>query len=170
MLNNWQKSLDLILKSEGGYVDNPADPGGRTNLGVTQKTWESWVGRPSNEKEMRGLTISDVAPLYKKKYWDAICGDDLPSGVDYIVFDFAVNAGTGRSAKTLQSVVGTVLDGSIGKVTIAEINNTPVQTIIDRFSVLKEEFYKGLSTFPTFGKGWLARVDRVQKEATSMVA
>ena len=170
MISNWDKSFTLLLKSEGGYVDNPADPGGRTNLGVTQNTWESWVGRPSNEKEMRGLTPSDVAPLYKKKFWDACSCDDLSAGVDYLVFDFAVNAGIGRSAKTLQSAVNAIPDGSIGKVTIAAVNNIPVKNVINRFSVLKEEFYKSLPTFEIFGEGWLSRVDRVQKEALDMVA
>jgi lysozyme family protein len=168
MLNNWQKSLDLILKSEGGYVDNPADPGGRTNLGVTQKTWESWVGRPSNEKEMRALTPSDVAPLYKKKYWDAICGDDLPSGVDYLVFDFAINAGVGRSAKTLQSAVGTTPDGAIGKMTIGAVNKIDKKDLINKFSDEKVKFYQYLPTFSTFGKGWLNRVASVKEEALKM--
>ena len=165
MISNWDKSFTLLLKSEGGYVDNPADPGGRTNLGVTQNTWESWVGRPSNEKEMRGLTPSDVAPLYKKKFWDACSCDDLPAGVDYLVFDFAVNAGVGRSAKTLQSAVGATPDGSIGKVTVAAANGIPASDLIEKFSQIKTEFYQSLPTFSTFGKGWLNRVAAVKEQA-----
>lgn len=170
MISNWDKSFTLLLKSEGGYVDNPADPGGRTNLGVTQNTWESWVGRPSNEKEMRGLTPSDVAPLYKKKFWDACCCDDLPTGLDYVVFDFAVNSGVGRSIKTLQSCVDATVDGQIGKMTLDAVSKFPPDVTIFRFSDEKVKFYESLPTFPTFGKGWLARVERAKSQALSMLA
>ena len=106
MQNNFDNCLALLLKSEGGYVNNPKDPGGRTNLGVTQKTWEAWVGRESSEKEMRALTKDQVAPLYKAKYWTACYGPQLPLGVDYAVFDAAVNMGVGRAVKLLQESLG----------------------------------------------------------------
>ena len=101
--SNWKRSFELMLKSEGGWSNHSADPGGMTNLGVTKRVWEQWVGRESNEKEMRSLTPAMVEPLYKCKYWDACKCDDLPEGLDYLVFDFAVNAGPGRSIKTLQT-------------------------------------------------------------------
>lgn len=164
--NNWQRSFELMLKSEGGYVNHPADPGGRTNLGVTQRTWENWVGRSSDEKEMRSLTPEKVEPLYKKKYWDACRCDDLPIGVDYLVFDFAVNAGVGRSVKTLQKVVGTAQDGVIGPKTLAAVADAP--HLIQTFSDGKVEFYRSLPTFPTFGRGWLNRVEKVKAQAFSM--
>jgi lysozyme family protein len=167
MISNWSKSFLLLLESEGGYVNNPSDPGGRTNLGVTQSTWEAWVGRKSNEKEMQSLSAAMVQPLYKRKYWDACCCDDLPIGVDYIVFDFAVNAGVGRSSKILQSTVGANPDGDIGELTIAAVNMS-AKDIIDRFSQLKVSFYRSLPTFITFGNGWLNRVSAVQNNATSM--
>jgi hypothetical protein len=97
MNSNWNNSFNLMLKSEGGYVNNPADPGGMTNLGVTKATWENWVGRESDENEMRSLTPEKVEPLYKKKFFDAVRGDELPVGLDYLLFDFAVNAGAGRA-------------------------------------------------------------------------
>ena len=136
MKSNWDRSFQLLLKSEGGYVDHPSDPGGRTNLGVTQAVWENWVGRSSNEKEMRSLTAQMVEPLYKKKYWNACRCDDLPIGIDYLVFDFAVNAGVGRSAKTLQTVVGTTPDGAIGVKTIAVVSST--DDLINKFSFQAE--------------------------------
>lgn len=164
---NWKRSIQLVLQSEGGYVDHPSDPGGRTNLGVTQSVWENWIGHVSNEKEMRSLTPEMVEPLYKKKYWDACRCDDLPSGIDYLVFDFAVNAGVGRSAKTLQTVVGTTPDGAIGSKTIAAVNTT--DDLINKFSDEKARFYKSLPTFSVFGRGWVSRIEHVKKDALLMI-
>jgi lysozyme family protein len=167
MNSNWDRSFKLLLASEGGYVNNPADPGGRTNLGVTQSVWESWVGRASGEKEMKALTPEMVEPLYKKKYWDACKCDNLPSGIDYLVFDFAVNAGVGRSAKTLQTVVGVTPDGAIGLKTLAAVVTT--KDLIEKFSDEKAKFYKSLPTFSQFGNGWLNRIAQVKRDAYLMV-
>ena len=168
--NNWKRSFELMLKSEGGYVNHPSDPGGRTNLGVTQRVWEQWVGRESNEKEMRSLTPAMVEPLYKRKYWDACRCDDLPEGLDYLVFDFAVNAGPGRSIKTLQTAVGATPDGIIGPKTLAAVRAVDPHELIEKFSVAKTQFYESLPTFPTFGRGWLNRVADVKVKASSMLA
>ena len=170
MQSNWQKSFEQMLASEGGYVHHPSDPGGRTNLGVTQRVWEEWVGRESNEKEMRSLTPEMVEPLYKRKFWDACKCDELPSGIDYLVFDFAVNAGCGRSAKVLQTAVGVTPDGGIGPLTLAAVKAIPESELIEKFSQAKENFYRSLNTFETFGKGWLNRVAAVKGKATSMLA
>ena len=171
MISNWQKSFELMLKSEGGYVNNPADPGGMTNLGVTKATWENWVGRESDEAEMRGLTPEKVEPLYKKKYWDAVRGDEIENGgVAYLLFDFAVNAGVGRSIKTLQTAVGVTPDGGFGPMTMAAVQAVDPVELIERFSQAKEDFYRSLNTFATFGKGWLNRVADVKVKASSMLA
>jgi lysozyme family protein len=167
--SNWDNAFKLMLASEGGFVNHPSDPGGMTNLGVTKATWENWVGRESDEKEMRGLTPEKVEPLYKKKFWDACCCDELPSGIDYLVFDFAVNAGPGRSIKTLQSAVGATPDGGIGPMTLAAVNSFSEAELVDKFSQAKEDFYRSLNTFETFGKGWLNRVAAVKIKATSML-
>jgi lysozyme family protein len=167
--SNWQKAFEQMLESEGGYVNHPSDPGGMTNLGVTKRVWEEWVGRESNEKEMRSLTPEMVAPLYKRKFWDACHCDLLPSGVDYLVFDFAVNAGCGRSAKILQAAVGVTPDGGIGPITVAAVNAIPEAELIEKFSQAKEDFYRSLNTFDTFGKGWLNRVAAVKIKANTML-
>ena len=167
--SNWQKAFEQMLASEGGYVNHPSDPGGMTNLGVTKRVWEEWVGRESNEKEMRSLTPEMVEPLYKRKFWDACKCDELPSGIDYLVFDFAVNAGVGRSAKILQTAVGATPDGGIGPMTLASVNAIPEAELIEKFSQAKEDFYRSLNTFETFGKGWLNRVAAVKVKATSML-
>ena len=168
--SNWKRSFELMLKSEGGWSNHSADPGGMTNLGVTKRVWEQWVGRESNEKEMRNLTPAMVEPLYKRKYWDACKCDDLPEGLDYLVFDFAVNAGPGRSIKTLQTAVGTTPDGIIGPKTLAAVRAIDPHELIEKFSVAKTEFYESLPTFPTFGRGWLNRVADVKVKASNMLA
>jgi lysozyme family protein len=171
MISNWQKSFELMLKSEGGYVNNPADPGGMTNLGVTKATWENWVGRESDEAEMRGLTPEKVEPLYKKKYWDAVRGDEIENGgVAYLLFDFAVNAGPGRAIKVMQTAVGVTPDGGFGPMTMAAVQAVDPVELIERFSQAKEDFYRSLTTFATFGKGWLNRVADVKVKASAMLA
>ena len=170
MQSNWDNAFRLMLASEGGYVHHPSDPGGRTNLGVTQATWENWVGRESDEAEMRGLTPEKVEPMYKKKYWDAVRGDELPIGLDYLMFDFAVNAGAGRAIKTLQAAVGVTPDGGFGPMTMAAVQAVDPNELIERFSQAKEDFYRSLTTFATFGKGWLNRVADVKVKASAMLA
>ena len=169
MIENFEKSLNMLLESEGGFVNNPKDPGGMTNLGVTAKTWSEFKGRATSEKEMRNLTKDDVAVLYEKKYWDTCKCDDLPSGIDYLVFDFAVNAGPGRSIKILQKAIGVPEDGSIGPVTLQNIDVMDKSELITRFSNAKKEFYELLPTFPTFGKGWLSRIDTVRGNASRLL-
>jgi lysozyme family protein len=167
--SNWKKSFELMLASEGGYVNHPSDPGGMTNLGVTKRVWEEWVGRESNEKEMRSLTPEMVEPLYKRKFWDACKCDDMPAGIDYLVFDFAVNAGVGRSAKILQTAVGVTPDGGIGPITLAAVKAQDPTELVQKFSDAKEAFYRSLNTFETFGKGWLNRVAAVKIKANTLL-
>ena len=168
MSKNFTDCLELVLKHEGGFVDHKLDPGGMTNLGVTKRVWEEWTGNPANEAEMRALTPAMVAPLYKKRYWDAVRGDDLPAGVDLCVFDCAVNAGVGRASKFLQQAVGVTADGQIGPKTISAVTAKPADEIIEAFCALREAHYKSLSTFDTFGKGWMRRLASVKVESTDM--
>jgi lysozyme family protein len=169
MQSNWDNAFKMMLASEGGYVNHPSDPGGMTNLGVTKRVWEEWTGKESNEAEMRALTPEMVEPLYKKRFWDACRCDEMPSGIDYLVFDFAVNAGPGRSAKILQTAVGVTPDGGIGPMTLAAVNKFESDELIEKFSQAKEDFYRSLNTFETFGKGWLNRVAAVKIKANTML-
>jgi lysozyme family protein len=168
MKQNWEEALAHILKYEGGYVDHKLDPGGMTNLGVTKRVWEEWTGKPATEADMRALTPAMVGPLYKKRYWDAVRGDDLPAGVDLCVFDCAVNAGVGRASRFLQQAVGVDADGKIGPMTISAVTAKPADEIIEAFCALREAHYKSLSTFDTFGKGWMRRLASVKVESTDM--
>ena len=166
MKSNFDLALTQLLKHEGGYIHHKLDPGGMTNLGVTRAVWESYVGRESSEKEMRALTPAQVAPLYKRKYWDAINGDSLPSGLDICVFDCSVNSGVGRAAKMLQGVLGLAQDGSIGPKTLAACKTHDAKDLIDKFCAARQKFLESLPTFSTFGKGWTTRVAEVESKST----
>ena len=140
-----------------------------TNLGVTRNVWKEWVKRDVDEAEMRSLTPELVTPLYKARYWDACKCDDLPRGVDYCVFDSAVNMGSGRAAKLRQAALGVTADGALGWATIAAAVAADPVELLEAFSLGKEAFYQSLPTFGVFGKGWLNRVAHVQDAAEGMM-
>jgi lysozyme family protein len=166
---NWQKCLEAILHHEGGYVNHPKDPGGETNLGVTKRVYEEWGGT----KDMKDLEVEDVEPIYKKNYWDRVKAESLPGGLDLCVFDFGVNAGTGRAAKYLQTMIGTTADGGIGPNTLRALANyvesEGVEQTIKNYQAARQEYYESLSTFETFGRGWTRRVDETTKMAIEMI-
>lgn len=168
MKANFDAALKAILHHEGGYVNHPADPGGMTNLGVTKRVWEEWVGHEVDEKAMRNLTPEIVGPMYKVKYWDKIKGDELPTGVDYVVFDAAVNSGPGRAAKWLQACVGVEPDGGIGPKTLAAVAAVDASQLVEDYAKRRLSFLMDLQTWDTFGKGWSRRVAEVQKTGLDM--
>jgi lysozyme family protein len=165
---NWDVCFNHLIKHEGGYVNHKNDPGGRTNLGITQEVWEDWTDRAVNEAEMRALTPEKVKPLYKELYWDRVKGDKLPAGVDYCVFDAAVNSGVRRASQWLQVALGVTADGSIGPQTLAMTLAVSPDTIIRNYCAQRLKFLEGLSTWPTFGKGWERRVNEVKQTALAM--
>ncbi len=168
MKANFDKCLEMLLHHEGGYVWHPEDPGGETNLGVTRAVYEQWVGRQVMDGEMKTLTPDDVAPIYKKNYWDKVRGDDLPAGLDWAAFDWAVNSGAGRPAKAIQRCVGATQDGAIGPKTLAAIANKEPDKIIEYVHDLRQKFYERLKTFKTFGRGWTRRNAETLKAALAM--
>ena len=168
MKDNFDAALKAILHHEGGFVNHPADPGGMTNLGVTKRVWEEWVGHEVDEKTMRGLTPEIVGPMYKVKYWNKIKGDELPTGVDYVVFDAAVNSGPGRAAKWLQACVGVEPDGGIGPKTLAAVNAFDASQLVEDYAKRRLSFLMDLQHWDTFGKGWSRRVAEVQKTGLDM--
>jgi lysozyme family protein len=168
MKENWDSCFAMVLKHEGGYVNNPKDPGGMTNLGVTRKNWEAYLDHDVTEADMRALTPEIVKPFYKKNYWDKIRGDELPSGVDYAAYDLAVNSGTGRAAKYLQQIAGVTADGVIGPQSLKAIKKCDAEDVVDEICNMRMDFLKNLNTFDTFGKGWTIRVNDVRAKATEM--
>lgn len=162
MRDNWKKSLELVLQHEGGYVNHPADPGGATNKGITQRVYDGYRrGKGQEPRSVRQITNTEVTAIYKNQYWDVIQGDRLPAGVDYAVFDYAVNSGSSRAVKDLQRVVGSPVDGGMGNITIGDVE---AACAVDEEKVLADlcerrmRFLKSLKTFGTFGKGWTRRV------------
>ena len=178
MISNRQQAFEQMLASEGGFTADERDNGnklpdgrkGSTMLGVTQFNWEAHVGHQVTHDQMRKLTATDVEPLYKKKYWDVVRADELPSGIDYLVFDLGVNAGPGRSIKLLQTAVGVTPDGGLGPISMAAVLAADPVKLIQDFSQAKEDFYRSLDDFKTYGTGWLNRVAAVKVKATSMLA
>jgi len=172
MKKNFRTALRLVLVHEGGYVDHPLDPGGATNLGITRRTLAAWRGikawRKLPKSEVRALTRREAGKIYRARYWDGVLGDKLPSGVDYAVFDYAVNSGVARAAKTLQRVTGAKADGIIGPMTLAAVARHHPKTIIRRLIARRRSFLQRLRTWKTFGRGWTARVNGVLADALEM--
>jgi lysozyme family protein len=165
MKENYAQALKQVLKYEGGKVDDPRDPGGRTAFGVTQNTYNAWR-KKQNLPIVDVFTIShnEVAAIYRQEYWDKIRGDDLPSGVDFAVFDFAVNSGVSKAAKTLQSVVGVTQDGVIGPATIQAAKNYVAMAVTNK----RLSFMQSLSIWSTFGRGWSARIADVKNQILAL--
>jgi lysozyme family protein len=158
MKANFAESLELVLEHEGGYVDHPKDPGGATNKGVTQRIYNNFRrSRGRSAQSVMFLEAGEVEAIYKLQYWDAVRGDLLPSGLDYAMFDFAVNSGVSRAVKYLQGIVGVKKDGVIGAMTLGAIHD--VVKTINTLCDWRMSFLRRLPTFLYFGKGWAARVE-----------
>lgn len=170
MQANFEVSLALILKVEAGFSDNVDDPGGMTNLGVTKRTWEAFVGHPVTEADMRALTPEQVWPLYKQMFWDAVKGDELPLGIDYATADFAVNSSPMRAAGFLQTSVRMFADHKIGPQTLAIVNGADPAATINHLCDYRMVFLRSLAGWPKFGKGWTNRVFEVRAAALAMVS
>lgn len=163
--STFARVMPEILAHEGGYADHPRDPGGATKFGITHTTLASWRGRPVSKADVRALTTGEATQIYETRYWRVIKGDALPYGVDYAVLDFAINSGPGRAASHLQKVLGVAQDGIIGPVTLKALFGMGRATVINRLCDSRLAFLRGLSNWPTFGKGWAARVAKVRATA-----
>lgn len=165
----FDRALPHVLAHEGGYVDHPSDPGGATNLGVTRKTLARWLKvspfTALPKAQVKALTKADVAPIYRAYYWDEIRGDDLPAGLDYAMFDYAVNSGPGRAAMALQRLVGVADDGEIGPITLAAVAKRKPSDLVNALCDEREAFLQRLSNFAVFGRGWMSRVAGVRKRS-----
>jgi lysozyme family protein len=164
-VGEFERSLTKVLVHEGGFVNHPKDPGGATNRGVTQRVYDDYLkSRHQSSKSVKDITSGEVEAIYRQKYWNLIKGDSLPAGVSYVVFDGAVNSGVSQSAKWLQRALGVNADGVIGPATIEAVNSLhDHDALIDRILDRRLAFLKALKTWPTFGKGWAARVDGVRR-------
>lgn len=177
MINNFSRSLDYILKAEGGFTADPKDPGnnlsdgrhGCTNMGVTQAAWEEYVGHKVSIANMQALTKEQIGKFYKNKYWDRVQADALPVGLDFLAASFAINAGVGSSAKLIQKCINAIPDGMIGPRTLQIIAGVDPKELIEKFSEAKEQYYKSLKLFSLYGHGWLNRVESEKVIALEML-
>ncbi|CAH1656838.1 Lysozyme family protein [Hyphomicrobiales bacterium] len=167
---NFQKAVDHILASEGGYVDHPRDPGGATNLGITLATLARFRGREVSKAEVQALARSEATAIYRQDYWKAVQADALPGGVDFAVFDCAVNSGPRRAILILQEAVGVVRDGIIGPATLRAAGAAEPVALINRYCALRLAFLGRLPTASVFGNGWRKRVAAMQGTAVAMAS
>ena len=161
--------MPFIFKAEGGYSDNPADPGGPTNFGITLATLRAYEGDPNlTAEDVKKLTSAVAREIYRTAYWNRMQCGALPAGLDLEVFDFGVNSGPAESVKTLQGLVGVTQDGSVGPITLAAVRQFNVGDLIGRFAQARLAFYQSLN-MPEFGQGWATRVAHIQTAATKML-
>jgi lysozyme family protein len=160
--------LPFVLRWEGGYVNHPADPGGATNKGVTQKVYSAWLQKKGRaDASVRDLTDADMAAIYEENYWRAAHCQELPPPLDQVQFDTAVNMGVGRAVRFLQEAVGAVVDGGFGDGTRKCVAQAVPGEALQRYLAIREKFYRTLvATKPELGvflKGWLNRLDALRR-------
>jgi lysozyme family protein len=166
---NFDLCLVKVLAYEGGYVNHPKDPGGATNKGVTQAVYNEWrKSKRLLQRSVKLITWEEIREIYRKLYWDKVRGDELPSGVDLAVFDFAVNSGVSRAIRYLQIAVGVEVDGLLGPASMAAVNRKQ-SGLVDRMCNARLTFLRGLSHWTTFGRGWGRRVESVRSTSNSML-
>lgn len=167
--SSFDAALARVLRHEGGYSNHPADPGGPTNKGVIQRVYDAYrTARGLPKRSVRELEVSEMRDIYRRQYWDAVRADELPAGLDYAVFDAAVNSGPAQAAKWLQRALGVAADGQVGAVTLQAAAGADLEVVIEGLCDLRLAMLKGLRTWPVFGRGWAARVADVRRDAVAM--
>jgi lysozyme family protein len=173
LTSTFDPALELLDEDEGGYVNNPADKGGPTNRGITLVTFRRWIKDTATISDLKAITDEQIRLIYKRVFWDGVHADELPSGVDYCVFDFAVNSGPARAIKYLQIALQPTykgqIDGLIGPETLRAVRLVSAATIIENITTLRQQFVRGLSNYPTFKNGWEKRISSVRNDALNMV-
>lgn len=169
MKHNEAQVLRWIGLSEGGYINHKDDPGGATDRGITQATYDAWNrahGRPA--KPVRGISKAEAERIISAQYLTPVKFDDLPSGLDYAVADWSVNSGPARAVKELQKLVKVTPDGVMGAKTLAAVDARNTASLINAYCDRRMDFLLSLKTFNTFGKGWAQRVRQVRARALDM--
>lgn len=162
--------MKCVLAHEGGYSNHPADPGGPTKFGITIYDYRKYVKPDATAADVKAMKVEAAKRIYRAKYWDAQACDELPAGIDYVVFDYGVNSGIGRSKKVLQRVVGVKADGVLGPQTMDAVARSDPKAVIAAICDERLRFLKRLRTWPVFGKGWGQRVAEVRSVALAMAA
>lgn len=167
--DNFPACVAFTLAREGGFVDNPHDPGGATNFGITHATLQAWRGWPVSIDDVRAMKQGEAVAIYRANYWKPAGCAGLPDGVDLMVFDCAVNSGPRLSVKLLQRAVGVTDDGSIGPDTLRAVYAVGDQAeLIAKLAAVRLSYCRSLATFGVFGRGWTERINAAAKVATQM--
>lgn len=165
--DSFSTALAAVLVHEGGYSNHPDDPGGPTMKGIIQRVYDGYrrsKGLPT--RSVRALEDAELKDIYRRQYWDAVRADELPPGIDYVVFDGAVNSGPAQSAKWLQRALGLPADGAVGVVTLDAARAAAAadpERLVDDICDRRLAMLKALSTWPVFGRGWGRRVADVRR-------
>jgi lysozyme family protein len=177
MNRNLERVMPHVFRHEGGYVDHPHDPGGATNLGVTLATLSAWRGRSVAKAELQALGRAEATEIYRRQYWLPVRGDELPGGVDYAVFDFAIHSGPRRAAEYLQRAAGVDVDGEIGIHTLSAVGAAEPERLAADLCAARLRFLKRIRNRRTgeplwrhFGRGWQRRVDEVAALSRELAA
>lgn len=172
----FEDALRHVLEMEGGFSDDPHDPGGATNRGITIGVFAKWIGTPLDERSrpklvqrLKKIPDSMVREIYETRYWHPAGCDSMPAPLAFLHFDAAVNHGVGAAIRMLQQAVGTEADGEIGPATRAAITGMPLRTSLVRYAELRRERYRALPHFWRFGRGWLKRVDLTLAESARLL-
>jgi lysozyme family protein len=173
MADTFDTCVAFTLREEGGYVDNPADPGGATNMGITLVTLRQYTDDPQiGATQVQEMSVRTARAIYRALYWNPLRADALPRGVDLSVFDMGVNAGTWRSARLLQHALGFTgdeVDGCIGPETLGATAKFDPRALVDDLAERQAAFYRGLAEFPIFGRGWLNRCAARKRAALALI-
>jgi lysozyme family protein len=166
--DSYPEAIRRLLASEGGYVNHPSDPGGPTNFGITLADYRRYVKPDAGDADVRAMTVDAAKAIYRAKYWGAMRCDALPAGVDYCVFDYAVNSGTGRAPKVVQRVLEQTVNGRMDDATVAAVLARDAREVVQAICDERMRFLKGLRTWQVFGKGWSRRVGEVRAASLAM--
>lgn len=165
---SYPQAIRLIFRHEGGYVDHPLDPAGATNRGITRATLAAWRGRPVSKAEVMALSEREAADIYRERYWNAVRADDLPAGVELVVFDAAVNSGPARAARWLNQALGLGAQARISDRTLQAAASHDPGELIRAYGRTRLGFLQRLRTWGTFGRGWGRRVRETEEAALAL--
>lgn len=169
---NFSECFSETAAYEGGYSDNPHDPGGATYRGVTQNVYDGYLklkGLPP--KWVRWMSDAECEDIYRKQYWSAAHCSDLPAGLDMTQYDEAVNTGPVQATKLLQQALAIQVDGAFGLETLGAIQKcNDIPGLIKRVCAARLSFYHRLKTWIYFGVGWNKRKIGIQAKALEMYA
>ncbi len=166
--SSYDEALRRLLAHEGGYSNDARDPGGPTNFGITLADYRRYLKPDADAADVRAMGVEDAKAIYRAHYWNLMRCDELAAGLDYALFDYAVNSGVGRAAKVLARLLGLPDDGRMSDAVIAAAGAAPASELIAQLCDERLAFLKGLRTWPVFGAGWGRRVAEVRAAALAM--